>query len=173
MERTDSKTVYEGQVINVRIDHFRYTDGEEADREVAEHPGAVAIIPLDDDVLWLVRQPREAVDEERLLELPAGKLDVEGESPLECAKRELVEEIGRTAGEWTELKRFYTSPGFAEEEVTVFLATGLEEVADHEPDPEERIEIVRWPLAELDDAIEECGDAKSLIGLLMLRERLR
>src|SRR4051794_13276896 len=126
MERIDSKTVYEGQIINVRIDRFRYEDGEEADREVAEHPGAVAIIPLDDEVVWLVRQPREAVDEESLLELPAGKLDVEGESRLECAQRELVEEIGRTATDWTELKRFYTSPGFAEEEVTVFLATGLE-----------------------------------------------
>jgi ADP-ribose pyrophosphatase len=173
MERIDSKTVYEGQVINVRIDRFRYDDGAEADREVAEHPGAVAIIPLDDDVLWLVRQPREAVYEDRLLELPAGKLDVEGESPLECAKRELVEEIGRTASEWTELKRFYTSPGFAEEEVTVFLATGLAEVSDHEPDPEERIEIVEWPLSQLDEAIDECVDAKSLIGLLMLRDRRR
>jgi ADP-ribose pyrophosphatase len=173
MERIDSKTVYEGQVINVRIDRFRYDDGAEADREVAEHPGAVAIIPLDDDVLWLVRQPREAVDEDRLLERPAGNHDVEGESALDCAKRELVEEIGHTASEWTELKRFYTSPGFAEEEVTVFLATGLEEVSDHEPDPEERIEIVEWRLAKLDEAIEECIDAKSLIGLLLLRDRMR
>jgi 8-oxo-dGTP pyrophosphatase MutT (NUDIX family) len=173
MERIDSKTVYEGQIIDVRIDRFRYDDGEEADREVAEHPGAVAIIPLDDEVVWLVRQPREAVNEEGLLELPAGKLDVEGESRLECAQRELVEEIGRTAKDWTELKRFYTSPGFAEEEVTVFLATGLEEVPDHEPDPEERIELVPWPLAKLDDAIDECIDSKTLIGLLLLRDSLR
>jgi 8-oxo-dGTP pyrophosphatase MutT (NUDIX family) len=173
MERINSETVYEGKVINVRIDRFRYDDGEEADREVAEHPGAVAIIALDDGAIWLVRQPREAVDVADLLELPAGKLDVEGESRLECAQRELVEEIGRTASEWTELKRFYTSPGFAEEEVTVFLAEGLEEVSDHEPDPEERIEIVRWPLNELDAAIDECSDAKSLIGLLLFRDTLR
>ena len=68
------------------------------------------------------------------------------------------------------MKRFYTSPGFAEEEVTVFFATGIEEVADHEPDPEERIEIIAWPLLELDSAIEECVDSKTLIGLLLLRD---
>jgi 8-oxo-dGTP pyrophosphatase MutT (NUDIX family) len=169
MERIDSKTVYEGQVIDVRIDRFRYEDGSEADREIAAHPGAVAIVAYDDEVVWLVRQPREAVDEPRLLEVPAGKLDVEGETPLECAQRELVEEIGRSAAQWTGVKRFYTSPGFAEEEVTVFFATGLEEVSDHEPDPEERIEIIKWPLAELDDAIAECVDAKSLIALLLFQ----
>src|SRR5690606_20483366 len=119
-------------------------------------------------------QPREAVGERALLEVPAGKLDEEGESPLECAQRELVEEIGRTASEWEEAKRFYATPGFAEEEeVTLFFATGLQEVDDHEPIAEERIEVVAWPLAELDAAIEECADSKSIIGLLLLRERLR
>lgn len=172
MERVDSKTVYEGKIADVRIDEFRYDDGSTADREIVAHPGAVAIVAHDDQHLWLVRQPREAVGEERLLELPAGKLDVEGESPLECAQRELVEEIGKSAAEWTELKRFYTSPGFAEEQVTVFLATGLED-ADHEPDPEERIEIVAWPLTELAAAIEACADSKSLIGMLLLGRSLR
>lgn len=170
MKRIDSKTVYEGQVIDVRIDRFRYDDGSEADREIAGHPGAVAIVAYDDEVVWLVRQPREAVDEADLLELPAGKLDVEGESHLDCAKRELIEEIGRSASEWSERKRFYVTPGFAEEEVTVFFATGLEEVADHEPDPEERIEIVGWPLGELDAAIDECVDSKTLIGLMLFRD---
>ena len=66
----------------------------------------------------MVRQPREAVGEDALLELPAGKLDIEGETPLECAQRELAEEVGKAAGDWRELKRFYTSPGFATEEVT-------------------------------------------------------
>ena len=170
MQRISSKTVYDGRIIDVRVDRFRYEDGEEADREIAVHPGAVAIVAHDDDVVWLVRQPREAVDEPRLLELPAGKLDVEGESELECAQRELVEEIGRSARDWTEAKRLYTSPGFAEEEVTIFFATGVEEVPGHEPDPEERIEIIAWPLAELDSAIEECVDSKTLIGLLLLRD---
>ncbi len=108
-----------------------------------------------------------------LLELPAGKLDVEGESPLECAQRELGEEIGMRAAEWRELKAFYTSPGFAEERVTVFEATGLERIADHRPDPEERIEIVAWPIDDLDAAIDACEDSKSLIGMLILRAARR
>jgi ADP-ribose pyrophosphatase len=167
MERISSKTVYEGRVIDVRIDEFRHDDGSTAERELVVHPGAVAIIATNDESIYLVRQPREAVGEPALLELPAGKLDVEGETPLECAQRELGEEIGMTARSWSELKRFYTSPGFAQEEVTLFVATGLEPIPDHEPDPEERIEVIAWPLSELDRAIGECVDAKSLIGLLL------
>jgi ADP-ribose pyrophosphatase len=171
MERIGSKTVYEGKIATVRIETFRHADGSEAEREVVAHPGAVAILAHDGESVYLVRQPREAVDEESLLELPAGKLDVEGESHLECAQRELAEEIGKAAADWRELKRFYTSPGFAQEEVTVFLATSLR---DHpsDADEEERIEIVPWPLAQLDGAIEECRDAKSLVGLLLLKELL-
>jgi ADP-ribose pyrophosphatase len=172
MDRIDSKTVYEGPIADVRIDEFRYPDGSTSERQIVSHPGAVAIVAHDEQTLWLVRQPREATGEAALLELPAGKLDVEGESPLECARRELVEEIGKSATEWRELKRFYTSPGFAEEEVTVFLATGLED-AQHEPDPEERIEIVPWPLDDLEGAIEACNDSKSLIGMLLLERLLR
>jgi 8-oxo-dGTP pyrophosphatase MutT (NUDIX family) len=166
VERIDSKVVYEGKIATVRVDRFRYPDGSTGEREVVEHPGAVAMIAHDDLHIYLVRQPREAVDAEELLELPAGKLDVEGELPLECAQRELAEEIGKSAGRWEELKRFYTTPGFAAEQVTVFLATELQDVA-HEPNPEERIEIVPWPLSELDRAIEVCEDAKSLIGLML------
>jgi len=130
------------------------------------------MVAHDERFLYLVRQPREAVGEDALLELPAGKLDVPGESPIECAKRELAEEVGKAASEWRELKRFYTSPGFAEEQVTVYLATGLEE-ADAEPDTEERLEVVNWPLEDLDRAIAECADAKSLIGLLLFRKLRR
>ena len=172
MERIETKTVYEGPIADVRIDAFRYPDGSTSERQIVSHPGAVAIVAYDDETLWLVRQPREATGEAALLELPAGKLDVEGESELECAQRELVEEIGKSASEWRELKRFYTSPGFAEEEVTVFLATGLED-AEYEPDPEERIEIVAWPLADLAGAIEACADSKSLIGMLLLEQMRR
>ncbi len=169
MERISTVTAYEGKVIDVRTDRFRYDDGEEADREIVAHPGAVGIVAHGDGVVWLVRQPREAVGDPELLEVPAGKLDVEGESHLDCAKRELTEEVGLEAAEWSEWKRFFTSPGFAEEEVTIFEATGLREVDGHEPDPEERIEVIRWPLAELDAAIAECHDSKSLIALHMLR----
>ena len=90
-----------------------HDDGETAEREIVVHPGAVGIVAHDGESVYLVRQPREAVEEPDLLELPAGKLDVEGETPLECAKRELAEEIGMSARSWTELKRFYTTPGFA------------------------------------------------------------
>src|SRR5919198_5851659 len=145
MERIDSKTVYEGKIATVREDEFRYPDGSTATREVIGHPGAVAMVAHDDLHIYLVRQPREAVGEEALLELPAGKLDVEGESRLDCAKRELAEEVGKSAASWEELKRFYTSPGFAEEEVTLFLASRLTDV-EHQPDPAERIQIVPWPL---------------------------
>ena len=171
MERVDSKTAYEGEIIDVRVDTFRYEDGETADREIAAHPGAVGMVAHGDGVIWLVRQPREAVNDPELLEVPAGKLDEEGESRLDCAKRELREEVGLEAEEWEEWKRFFTSPGFAEEEVTIFEATGLSEIEDFEPDPEERIEIVRWPLDDLDGAIEACRDSKSLIALHMLRAR--
>jgi ADP-ribose pyrophosphatase len=172
VERIDSKTVYEGKLATVRKDEFRHPDGSIAVREVVGHPGAVAMVAHDDLHIYLVRQPREAVGEEALLELPAGKLDVPGESPLECAKRELAEEVGKGASEWRELKRFYTSPGFAEEEVIVYLATDLHD-ASAEAEEEERLEVVAWPLAELDRAIAECVDAKSLIGMLLFRELRR
>jgi ADP-ribose pyrophosphatase len=173
MKRIGSRTVYEGPIASVRIDEFSYDDGTTAERQVVSHPGAVAIVAYDELHLHLVRQPREAVGEPDLLELPAGKLDVEGESPLECAQRELGEEIGMRAAEWRELKSFYTSPGFAEERVTVFEATGLERIADHRPDPAERIEIVAWPIDDLDAAIDACEDSKSLIGMLILRAARR
>ena len=171
MERISSKVVYEGPIASVRIDEFRHGDGSVAERQVIGHPGAVAIVAHDERFVYLVRQPREAVGEPDLLELPAGKLDMEGEAPLDCARRELAEEIQKRARRWSELKRFYTSPGLAEEEVTVYLATDLDD-ADLEPDPGERIEVVPWPLEDLDGAIAACNDSKSLIGLLLFR-RLR
>jgi len=172
VERIDSKIVYEGKIATVREDEFRYPDGSTATREIVGHPGAVAMVAHDDLHLYLVRQPREAVGDDALLEVPAGKLDVPGESPLDCAKRELAEEVGKSASEWRELKRFYTSPGFAEEEVIVYLATDLDDAsADAEED--ERLEIVAWPLADLDGAIEECRDSKSLIGMLLFRDLRR
>jgi ADP-ribose diphosphatase len=171
LERIDTRTAWEGRIARVRIDRFRYEDGDEADREIVEHPGSVAVVAHDGEHLFLVRQPREAVGEEALLELPAGKLDEEGESPLETAKRELAEEIGKGARSWERLTSFYTSPGFADEECHLFLATDLHD-AQAEPPENERIEIVEVPLAELDSLIRECRDAKSLAGLLWFRAYL-
>jgi 8-oxo-dGTP pyrophosphatase MutT (NUDIX family) len=167
-ERIDSKTVWEGQIATVRVDRIRYDDGDEADRERVSHPGAVAVVAHDGERIFLVRQPREAVDEQSLLELPAGKLDADGEGPLETAKRELAEEIGKGARTWRHLTTFYTSPGFVEEVCHVYVATDLyDESAEAEED--ERIEIVEAPLAELDAVIEGCHDAKTLVGLLWFR----
>src|SRR4051812_13406488 len=167
-ERIGGKTVYEGKIATVRVDKFRFDDGEEAEREIIEHPGAVAVVAHDGERIYLVRQPREAVDEQALLELPAGKLDEEGEEPLDTAKRELAEEIGKAADTWEHLTSFYTSPGFAAEEVHLYLATDLRE-EQAEAGEEERIEIVEIPLGKLDEVIRECKDSKSLVGLLWLK----
>jgi 8-oxo-dGTP pyrophosphatase MutT (NUDIX family) len=171
LERIDSKTVWEGKIATVRVDRFRYSDGEEADREIVEHPGAVAVVAFDGERLFLVRQPREPVNEEALLELPAGKLDEEGEDPLDTAKRELAEEIGKGARTWRHLTSFYTSPGFADEECHVYLATDLFDESAEAVD-EERIEIVETPVSELDRLIQECRDAKTLAGLLWFKAYL-
>ena len=166
-ERIGGEEVWAGRIATVRVDRFRYDDGEEAEREIVAHPGAVAMVAHDGERLYLVRQPREAVDEQALLELPAGKIEDEG--PLETGKRELAEEIGKAAGSWELLTRFYTSPGFAAEEVHVYLATELEDVQAAEAEEDERLELVEVPLDRLDDVIAECRDAKSLVGLLWFR----
>jgi 8-oxo-dGTP pyrophosphatase MutT (NUDIX family) len=168
MERIGGEVVWEGRIAKVRVDRFRYDDGEEAEREIVEHPGAVGIVAHDGETVYLVRQPREAVGEPALLELPAGKLDEEGESPLDTAQRELAEEIGKGARTWQHLTRFYTSPGFADEECHLFMATDLyDERAEVEEN--ERIEVVEVPLSELDSVIRDCRDSKTLVGLLWLR----
>jgi len=171
-ERIGGRTAWEGRIASVRVDRFRYDDGEEAEREIVAHPGAVAVVAHDGERLYLVRQPREAVEEQALLELPAGKLDEEGEDALDTAKRELAEEIGKGARTWRYLTSFYTSPGFANEECHVYLATDLYDERA-EADDAERIEIVEAPLAELDDVIAECRDSKTLVGLLWFRAYLR
>jgi 8-oxo-dGTP pyrophosphatase MutT (NUDIX family) len=168
-ERIRSDERWKGRVLAIRVDTFRHDDGEEVEREYAEHPGAAAVVAHDGEVLYLVRQPREAVGEESLLEIPAGKLDQEGEGPLETAKRELVEEIGKGARTWEHLTTCYASPGFSDEKYYVYLATDLYDEEASEPDEDERIEIVTVPLTELDAAIEQTKDAKSLIGLLWFR----
>jgi 8-oxo-dGTP pyrophosphatase MutT (NUDIX family) len=172
-ERIGSETVYEGGFFTVVRETFRHEDGEAVEREIVRHTGAVGIVVLDGDRLWLVRQPREAIGSPDLLELPAGKLDEEGESPLETAKRELAEELGKQASEWEPLGSFYPSAGFSDEEVHLYLATGISDV-DVRPTVEhdERIDAEVRPLADLDAILAETEDAKTLIGLCTLRERL-
>jgi ADP-ribose pyrophosphatase len=166
-ERVGSEEVWSGRIANVRVERFQHDDGEVVEREVVGHPGAVAIVAHDGETLWMVRQPREAVGE-YLLELPAGKLDEEGEDALATAKRELAEEIGKGAKTWKHLTTFWASPGFSDERIHVYLATDLYDDQAH-TDEIERIEIVPVPLAALDDVIRSNTDAKSLVGLLWFR----
>jgi ADP-ribose pyrophosphatase len=167
-ERIDSRTEWEGRIAKVRVDRVRFDDGEEAEREVVEHPGAVAIVAHDGERLYMVRQPREAVGEQGLLELPAGKLDDSAEDEQATAERELAEEIGKGARSWEKLASFYTTPGFADEEMHLYLATDLYD-REAEADENERIEVVQVPMQDLDEVIRACRDSKSLVGLLWFR----
>jgi ADP-ribose pyrophosphatase len=168
-ERIDGETVYEGRIFDVVRERFRHADGEEAERENVVHGGAVGIVVHDDEHLWLVRQPREAIRRDDVLEIPAGRLDVEGESPEEAARRELAEELGLAADGWRHLTTYFSSAGFTNEELHLYVATGLRQVDRPETEEDERIELVKWPLDDLDGAIDACVDAKTLIGLLLLR----
>lgn len=178
-ELLSAELTWEGKIIKVGVERFRHADGHEVTREKVWHPGAVGILAVDDEHVWLTRQPREAAGESASLEIPAGKLDVPGEEPLATAKRELAEEIGKRAEDWEQLLVFFTSPGFSDERVWLFLAAGISDIDQPaQAEEDERIEIVPWPLLELDEAIAQCEDSKSLIALLWLalqrqRERRR
>jgi 8-oxo-dGTP pyrophosphatase MutT (NUDIX family) len=169
--RTGGRELFAGHVISLHVDRFRFADGEEVEREIVRHPGAVAIVAHDGTDVFLVRQPRPAVDHPDVLELPAGLLDKAGEPPIETAARELREEIGKAPGHLEHLHSYWSSVGSIDEEVHLFLATELtDEKADSGEN--ERIEVVRHPLARLDEAITANRDAKTLLGLLLLRRRL-
>jgi 8-oxo-dGTP pyrophosphatase MutT (NUDIX family) len=170
-EELGGETAYEGRLVEVRIERFRHADGEVVTREIVRHSGAVGILAYDEEVVWLVRQPREAVGEPDLLEIPAGRLDKQGEEPLAAAQRELAEEIGRGADRWEPILTYYTGAGFTDERVHLFAATGLHE-ASADSGEQERIEVIRWPLADLEGALRECRDAKTLIALFWLSRRL-
>ena len=160
MKPDEARTVYHGKLIDVTVERW---GGHE--REIVEHPGAVAIVAVDDeDHVWLVRQLREATRRE-LVELPAGTAEA-GEDPLETARRELREECGLHGGTWRELTSFWTTPGFCREFMHVFLAEGVEQGAE-DPDEDEALEIVRWPVEDVGRRLHEIEDAKTLAGLLL------
>jgi ADP-ribose diphosphatase len=162
-----ARTVYDGKLFDVTLE--RWGDHE---REIVEHPGAVAIVAVDAErMVTLVRQPREAT-RKQLLELPAGTLE-EGEQPLESARRELEEETGLTGGTWSELAAFYTTPGFCRERIHLFVAEGVEP-GPASPEADEDLEVVRWSVEEIGARLAEIEDAKTLAGLLLyLRETSR
>ncbi len=176
----DSRVLHRGRYLTFRVDTIERADGSRATRDIAGHPGAVAILAIDaDDHVLMVRQFRLAAGQ-TLLEVPAGTLDVtEGgtiEDPDVAAPRELEEETGMRAGTWRTLGQFYTAPGFTEELMTLYLATDLQPASEDRlgPDEDERLLVDRVPVAEVLAAVDrgEIHDAKSLVALLWL-SRLR
>jgi ADP-ribose diphosphatase len=165
-EPDSARRVYEGRLIGLTVE--RWGDHE---REIVEHPGAVAIVAVDvTGFVTLVRQLREPA-RRCLLELPAGTAEP-GEEPLETARRELQEECGLTGGEWRELAAFWTTPGFCRERMHLFAAEGVER-GEASPAADEDLELVRWPVTEAAVRLREIEDAKTLVGLLLYLGTLR
>ncbi|MBI4499230.1 MAG: NUDIX hydrolase [Chloroflexi bacterium] len=167
-----TRRIYEGRILNLRVDTAQFPDGRTTTREVVEHSPSVVLVPLDDhgNVL-LVRQYRLAVGH-TLLELPAGGLNGQ-ETPEVAADRELREETGYAAAHLERLGGYFASPGYCSEYLHLFLATGLHE-APLDADHDESIDVVRAPLREAVSLIErgEVQDAKSVAGLLWVLHRL-
>ena len=170
-EPLGAEVQWEGRFLRAGVERFRYSDGTEVSREKVWHSGAVGILALDATHVWLTRQPREVANLSASLEIPAGKLDVAGESPLQTGQRELAEEIGKRAATWKEIFCFYTSPGFSDERVWIYLATDLSDSGPAEADEDERIEVVPWPREAVADAISASVDSKTLIALLWLQSQ--
>jgi ADP-ribose pyrophosphatase len=163
-EPRSSRTAYDGNLFDVLIE-----DWAGREREIVDHPGSTVVVAVHDGAVVLVRQLREPA-RKRLLELPAGTLE-DGEEPLASAQRELAEEVGLHGGRWSELGGFWTSPGFLREYMHVFVAEELE-AGEPDPDDDEEVEVVRWPVAEIASRIGELEDAKTIAGLLLyLRSR--
>jgi 8-oxo-dGTP pyrophosphatase MutT (NUDIX family) len=176
----DSRVLHSGRYLTFRVDTIERADGTRATRDIAGHPGAVAILAIDaDDHVLMVRQFRLAAGQ-TLLEVPAGTLDVTEDGTVEdpdlAAPRELEEETGMRAGSWRTLGHFYTAPGFTEERMTLYLATDLRPASEDRlgPDEDERLLLQRIPVADALAAVDrgEIHDAKSLVALLWLA-RLR
>jgi 8-oxo-dGTP pyrophosphatase MutT (NUDIX family) len=169
-----SDTLCDAGFLSVSRVRVAASDGEEFDRHVVHHPGAVVVVPVIDGEAVLVRQWRVATGGD-LLEVPAGKRDVDGEAPETTANRELEEEIGFRAGRLDLMCEFYNSPGFCDEYTYLFLATDLEARPRAAVSAEEAaMSIERVPLARVDALIAagELVDAKSIIGLLLARQFL-
>ncbi|MBU5677545.1 NUDIX hydrolase [Alkaliphilus sp. MSJ-5] len=158
--------VYEGRIINVRVDTVELPDKKYSKREIVEHPGAVGIIPITSDKkIILVKQFRKPV-EDILLEIPAGKIEPK-EEPYICALRELEEETGFKTDTVEKLLEFYTTPGFSNEIIHIYLAENLKEGIAN-PDEDENIDVVELSIEEAMEKINigEIKDAKTIIAIL-------
>lgn len=172
-QRISQERVFEGKVFNVRIDTLRSEHGRTFRMDVVEHPGSIAVVPVDEsDNLWFVDQYRHPV-EGTLLELPAGTLD-EGETEQACAERETQEEIGMRPSHLERLGDFYLAPGYSSERMVVYLATGLVQ-APLPRDADENLRIVKIPLNQVEVRLRsgEFQDAKTLAGLTLALNRLQ
>jgi 8-oxo-dGTP pyrophosphatase MutT (NUDIX family) len=170
-ETVSSETVYQGNILALRVDQVRMPGGGTATREVVEHFGAVAVAAVDDDRrVAMVYQYRHPIGR-RLWELPAGLLDTTHEDPLSTAKRELQEEAGLAATDWRVLVDIVSSPGFSDESVRIYLATGLSDVDRPDVEDEEADLSLHW--FSLDDAVAmvlagEVVNASAAAGVLAI-----
>ncbi|WP_026894086.1 NUDIX hydrolase [Clostridiisalibacter paucivorans] len=165
-----SEKIYEGKIVNLRIDTVELPDKKYSKREIVEHPGAVAIIAVNEkNELIMVKQYRKAVEDE-LYEIPAGKIEI-GEDPKSCAIRELKEETGYTPENIDYILEFFTSPGFSNEKLYLFMATGLNE-GEATPDIDEYIDVVKLKIEDLLTMIEEGKilDSKTIIAILLAKK---
>jgi ADP-ribose pyrophosphatase len=166
-----SKRIHTGKVITLDVDTVRFPDGSTGQLEMVRHPGAAAVVPFASDprgadpTLLLIQQYRYAVNGQ-LLEIPAGRLDP-GEEPIACARRELHEEVGVTAARVERLTTIWTTPGFTDERIHLFMASDLTTGA-HAREPDEFIEVVPKPLSEALSLIRDgvICDAKTVVGIL-------
>jgi len=171
-QTVESISVYKGLIVDVRRDKARLHNGKIVDREVVEHPGGVAVLPLDEDGnVTLVRQFRYTVMRD-MLEIPAGKLEI-GEDPEECGRRELHEEVGLTANKFDLLCVMRPSAGISTERLYLYLARDLEFIGLN-PDTDEFLEVIKMPLAELADmAVKgEIEDAKTALAVMLSNQLL-
>ena len=173
-KKLSSENIFDGVLLHVRRDRVELPNGHEATREWIIHPGASAVIPLlPDGNIILVKQYRYPVGRVTL-EIPAGKLDIPGEDPIECAKRELSEETGYSAEKIWKLTSIATTVGFSNEWIHIYAATGLTVGTQH-PDDDEFINCVKVPLKDAVSMVErgEIFDAKSAVGILLLNSSLK
>jgi ADP-ribose pyrophosphatase len=159
-----SEMIYEGKVIKLQVDEVRLPNGKTTKREIIKHPGAVAILPITNDgSIIFVEQFRKAL-ERSLLEIPAGKME-KGEAPETTARRELEEETGYDCEKLVHLVSFYTSPGFADEIVHLYMAEGLKKAAGlNQADDDEFVEVKKLTLEQAKESVitKEIYDAKTL-----------